>query len=248
MFFADGDFQSTKLWQGNPVIGNVARIYYGQAQNSPGLPNKDRILARRQHISTADESIAVANRWPDPTPAGFAASFNTANNDSYEYDWVSLSQWQAIANDPLNASKIVNVCFSSIGSRPAIDLANSSTLHLLMAEGVGSFSVQWSYPYTDASGTHIYWWPSIDPDGNGDFSDSDFGTSGINRNLFGFYFNTAASSFAEWFTDSYAGTMGSYYPTKPSYPNVLKFTFTIYDSRGVFKEGQTFTHIVYIGD
>jgi len=33
-----------------------------------------------------------------------------------------------------------------------------------------------------------------------------------------------------------------------SWPKALKFTFTLYDSRGVFKKGQTFTHIVYIGD
>jgi hypothetical protein len=28
----------------------------------------------------------------------------------------------------------------------------------------------------------------------------------------------------------------------------LKFTFTLYDSNGVFKDGKTFTHIVYLND
>jgi hypothetical protein len=32
------------------------------------------------------------------------------------------------------------------------------------------------------------------------------------------------------------------------WPKALKFTFTLYDSKNVFKNGQTFTHIVYIGD
>lgn len=32
------------------------------------------------------------------------------------------------------------------------------------------------------------------------------------------------------------------------YPPAFKFTFTLYDSKGVFKEGRTFTHIVYIGN
>jgi hypothetical protein len=39
-------------------------------------------------------------------------------------------------------------------------------------------------------------------------------------------------------------------PSTPAtlWPKALKFTFTLYDSRGVFKEGQTFTHIVYLGE
>jgi len=31
-------------------------------------------------------------------------------------------------------------------------------------------------------------------------------------------------------------------------PHAIKFTFTLYDSRGVFPEGKTFTHIVYLDD
>ncbi len=33
-----------------------------------------------------------------------------------------------------------------------------------------------------------------------------------------------------------------------SYPPALKFTFTLYDSKGILEEGKTFTHIVYLGD
>ena len=245
MFFADGDFQSTRTYNGKTIVGNVARIYYGQTQSSSGLPNKDRIFARRPHISTADEGILPVNRWPDLA----LTNFDTVRNDGYEYDWVSLSQWQAIAKDPtipLKVDQIINVCF---GSRPAIDLADSNTLHLLMAEGVGSFSVQWSYN-SNLPDQRILWWPSNDPDGNGDFSDSDFGPLGMNLSSFGFYFNSAAPT--GWFSPDGVlpdGAKGTYYPAvKPAYPQALKFTFTIYDSRGVFKEGQTFTHIVYLGE
>ena len=38
------------------------------------------------------------------------------------------------------------------------------------------------------------------------------------------------------------GTSEQYWPT------ALKFTFTIYDSKGILKQGRTFTHIVYVGD
>ena len=32
------------------------------------------------------------------------------------------------------------------------------------------------------------------------------------------------------------------------FPKALKFTFTLYDSKGIIKEGRTFTHIVYLDD
>jgi prepilin-type N-terminal cleavage/methylation domain-containing protein len=250
MFFADGDFQATRV----PVVGNVARIYYGQARIYSPIAGRfvdpteqvfenafDRVfnidhrtLSRRQHISTADTTLLA---WPDLA----LTNFDTVRNDSYEYDWISLSQWQAIANDPtipLKVQQIINVCFS----RPSIDLANANAIHLLMAQGVGSFSVQWSYPYTDAAGTHIYWWPSIDPDGNGNFSDSDFGPADV----LNVYSNAAKPGLIWVKPDEVTGT---YYPAvKPTYPQALKFTFAIYDSRGVFRDGQTFTHIVYLSE
>jgi hypothetical protein len=34
----------------------------------------------------------------------------------------------------------------------------------------------------------------------------------------------------------------------PGLGRALKFTFTLYDSKGVIKNGKTFTHIVYLGD
>jgi hypothetical protein len=64
------------------------------------------------------------------------------------------------------------------------------------------------------------------------------------------YGTTDASGAIIWFS-----TIGGGVPFAPVirwpasiWPKALKFIFTIYDSRGVFKDGQTFTHIVYIGD
>jgi type II secretory pathway pseudopilin PulG len=261
MFFADGDFQGTSS---NTVIGNVARIYYGQAQNSAGLPTvltpKTRVLARRQHILTADESIT--DRWPDQS--NFVISFGQSDpnftylfrNDTYEYDWLSLSQWQAIVNDPTygsaNAAQVAIICFNN---RPLINPSDAGTIHNLMTEGIGSFSIQWDY-ITDLTapiaGAH-FWWPALDPDGNPATSlDSDFdGTQGMTSSSFGFYFYSADPTVGGWFSPAQA--TGFYYPDnvlqpRPSYPKALKFVFTIYDSRGVFPNGQTFSHIVYIGD
>jgi prepilin-type N-terminal cleavage/methylation domain-containing protein len=37
-------------------------------------------------------------------------------------------------------------------------------------------------------------------------------------------------------------------PNTSKWPKAIKFTFTLYDSKGILKEGRRFTHIVYLGD
>ncbi|MBN2019450.1 MAG: prepilin-type N-terminal cleavage/methylation domain-containing protein [Sedimentisphaerales bacterium] len=247
MFFADGDFQSTGLWANKPVVGNLARIYYGQTQNSLGLEPKKRILARRQHISTADLAL---DAWPNP--ANFAATFNLANNDIYEHDRISLSQWQALMTQDVNVSFTIEACIGRTGnSRPMVNLASAQGLHMLMTEGVSSFSIQWSYNST-LTGSPVLWWPSVDPEGDGQVNnpnDFNFNVSFPWIDRMGFFFNAVKPIplFVLW--NSYDNASGPYYPViKPVYPQALKFTFTLYDSKGVFREGQTFTHIVYLGD
>jgi prepilin-type N-terminal cleavage/methylation domain-containing protein len=263
MFFADGDFQSTQLYSssiprspssaGTPVIGNLARIYYGQAKsidpryralNEPvNIRSRDRMLARRQHISTADTDI---NSWPDPV--NFASTFDLARNDSYEHDRISLSQWQALANDLTVVNQIIVACIGNAGnSRPTVNLAGANGLYMLMTEGVGNWSVQWAY--LPPLSNKFFWWPSVDPDENGNSADSDFGALYMNSPAFGIYFNApGGENLLLWFAPGLAKNfyIGNFSPL--FFPSALKFTFTLYDSRGVFREGQTFTHIVYIGD
>ncbi|HBG25705.1 MAG: hypothetical protein A2Y10_20500 [Planctomycetes bacterium GWF2_41_51] len=43
-------------------------------------------------------------------------------------------------------------------------------------------------------------------------------------------------------------TIKHWKPSDTDWPKALKFTFTIHDSKGIFKEGKTFEHIVYIGN
>jgi prepilin-type N-terminal cleavage/methylation domain-containing protein len=273
MFFADGDFQSIQTYafngteivpasSGSPVVSNLARIYYGHAWsidpnnylNDPrNIQPNNRLLSRRQHLLIANpDTPPQYAQFPTHDPTFKTMIINAADNNSYEHDTNSLSQWQAGVQNSTSVDNIITGCFGSVASdfsnnRPHIDTADSNTIHNLMVEGIGSFSIQWAYYQIPHYG--YFWWPGIDPDGNDIFTDSDFGASGINLSQFGFYFNTVASSFAtSWFTDSYSGTMGKYYLEKPAFPQAMKFTFTIYDSRGVFRDGQTFTHIVYLGD
>ena len=45
----------------------------------------------------------------------------------------------------------------------------------------------------------------------------------------------------DWIDGDFVSSVGSF-------PRALKFSFTLYDSRGIIEKGKRFTHIVYIGD
>jgi len=256
------------LWLNKLVVGNVARIYYGQAESIDPYDKilkypfdisqkKYRVLARRQHILTADTGLV--DFWPSDinTFGQFDPCVSSLlKNDTYEYDWLSLAQWQVVPRNAYNDANILNICFDQ---PPVIDTNIPITLHNLFCEGVGSFTIQWAY--VDANS--LLWFPSNDPDGSGTYSHftinyyppifpasprpvhgyEDFQTFGVFFNMF------QGSQINYWGTPNLLRFNPILQTFAPDfYPNALKFTFTIYDSRGVFKEGQTFTHIVYLGD
>jgi prepilin-type N-terminal cleavage/methylation domain-containing protein len=291
MSFADGDFQSTQLYDysvaptfpvvpaqtGVPVRGNVARIYYGQAKVYAPMPDsfiypwfqkgqdgpepmfnrRDRVLARRRHILTSDPFLDI---WPDPIDV--AGTFDTpldnyTKNDIYEHDSLSLAQWKTVDRVAYDGP-ILNGCFDS---RTMFHAGDPNTFHRLMCRGVSSFAVQWAY--WDPDYNRFHWFPSNDPDGDGNPADSHFELMRMNgypvpaspipagyENFyaFGTFFNIPTDQINFWgpisemmynSTDNFAAGF---------YPRALKFTFTLYDSKGIIKEGRIFTHIVYLGD
>jgi hypothetical protein len=141
-----------------------------------------------------------------------------------------------------------------------------STIHMLLSEGVGSFAVQWTYPFDIINPPPVptirqyRWWPDVDSDNDPLFpvpplSDSDFETMRLAYPLafyrFGIYFNIVGiTPGLNWYRPAQA--LNSYItpPAAPlpqgGFPTALKFTFTLYDSKGVIKNGRTFTHIVYL--
>ena len=159
-------------------------------------------------------------------------------------------------------------------SRPYVDIAKPGGLWNLLAQGVVQMQIQWAYSVEDLSFlpdqydpipighanyfTGIRWWPSVDPSGDNDFSDSDFTwMSGGNR--FGAYLSLpqgTSSTNPSWYcvkAKDAASLMGSQrcltrngYFRQDFYPRALKFTLTLKDSNGIFADGKTFTHIVYI--
>jgi len=242
----------------HPLASNIARIYYGQArvysatagllyprqqtginENDRMLNTRNRTLARRQHLLTADRDVSPFPN-PDPDPAMFQASFFDGPNNDFEHDAISLSQWRAFMLTPANCDKMLDTCFNKL-YRPPINLLKGTGLYMLMAQGVSSFAVQWAY-YSPVFNRFL-WWPSADPDQDGYFPDSDFTT--MTRDAFGVYFNITAPTLIDWFAPNQAS--GSYFTgTAGFFPKALKFTFTLHDSKGILSRPQTFTHIVYL--
>jgi type II secretory pathway pseudopilin PulG len=294
-FFADGDFQSTKLYDSNGdavpddlIYGNTARIYYGHAWTvDPSSPASSKayqgyrpfiqpadsedldpacILARRVNIETAkwyyveDNTQHLFPLVDTTNPAKPLLVLPPALNNKYEFDlFFTVTQWKQLLTDPDNGDTYLSSCFNnnytpntSVSGRPVINLNFSPRLHTLLSQGVLQMAVQWAYTPADLNGAvvgftqGIRWWPSPDPNGDGNLSDSDFGSAAMNRTQFGVHFNlSGGTTLTDWLAVQNCGTSGI--PFKNTfYPKALKFTFTLRDSNGLFTDGKTFTHIVYL--
>ncbi|MCJ7778893.1 MAG: prepilin-type N-terminal cleavage/methylation domain-containing protein [Sedimentisphaerales bacterium] len=254
MFFADGDFQSYDTYSGEPLHGDVARICYMLANKPPpyadigsvpperpgGQKPEKRILARTQHILTADAQFA------GPPPSSLLDWYNWNNIFEYEYDMNSLDKWKNVpwVNKQDMLSVITDVI---VDSSPVSDyiwgtmvdpVNDQNTIRNLLCEGVGEFKVQGWY---DAEKR---WVPEFD---SGDFGGLPadrvpgvlypyplYGQVILGGGFYGFYFQELLNE--------------AHFNEIPGLGRALKFTFTLYDSKGVIKEGRTFTHIVYLGN
>lgn len=244
-FFADGDFQSYRT---NPMVrGNTARICYTLARSGSSRPGQqdrtERVLARTQHILTADTNL---DDFPDTND--FTNSQWLKWNNEYEYDKTTLKQWKNIPweekENMLAVICDVRVEASSVDEdvRGAfVEPSDANSIHMLLCEGVGEFEIQgWD-------NAQRRWIPEVDPDGDGNLSDTHFYLDDPN-NLPGVIYPYPPSGrvvinnieYPQIFTDR------EHFNQIPGLGRALKFTFTLYDSRGIIKEGRTFTHIVYL--
>ena len=247
MFFADGDFQSYGI---NPMVrGNTARICYMLARDSSHRPEgqkrADRVLARTQHILTSDTSLTDFLN-----PASFSNAQWLEWNNRYEYDRTSLEAWKMIPvenkQDMLSVIADVKVLQSTISEdiRGAIvEPSDANSIHMLLCQGVSEFKIQgWS-------DTQKRWFPEVDPDGDGNLTDTPF------------YLNEPNNVPGVWYPYPPNGRViinNLNYPREqidrihfnniPGLGRALKFTFTLFDSRGIIKDGMTFTHIVYLDE
>ncbi len=247
MFFADGDFQSYKV---NPMVrGNIARIGYMLARKgnirAPGQDRTKRMLARSLHILTADPQLAD---FPDPNSLS-DAGWNEWNN-RYEYDKISLEGWKKITwDDKKNMLSAINDITvgrdSSVNEAirgVMIDPADANSIHMLLCEGVSEFKIQGWY---DAQQR---WIPEVDPDGDGDLADTHFFLTDPNSETVpGVLYPYPPYGLVNINNINYRGQIDeANFNAVPGLGRALKFTFTLYDSKGIIKNGMTFTHIVYL--
>ncbi len=255
------------------VRGNIARINYGQARvyaptvgsfiypwdqigqdrSEPMLNRQDRILSRCRHILTSDPRLDI---WPDPNNIAqtFDTSFrNYRKNDLYEHDSLSLAQWKMVDRAAYE-NPILDVCFDS---RTFFDIGDPNTFQRLMCKGNSNFSIQWAY--WDPAYAKFHWFPSNDPDGDSNPADSHFGLMSslpiqpipvyTNFYAFGTFFNIPTNQQINYWgpVSLMRYNSAANFPAD-FYPKAIKFTFTLYDSKGIVKNGRVFTHIVYLGD
>lgn len=119
IFFANGDFQSTRQYgsSNKTVVGNVACIFYALA-NTPAAEPREKILMRRQIIITPD------TKWPNE-------------------NWNALGEYynqQSLAE--LIADPTFDPCNSNLMDRQ-LDLNDPNKLVTYMAKGVDNFTIQY---------------------------------------------------------------------------------------------------------
>jgi len=247
-FFAIGDFYSYRA-SPNVIRGNTARICYMLAKRPGNPPIKaqgqraeDRILARTQHILAVDLSPI------DPRGFGLGDQWFRWNN-LVEYDTLFLEEWKNMPQDikEYMLSVITDVSVGSSGvSQPfwgsQVDPAEPSLIHMLLCEGVGEFKIQGWYD----AGPQSRWVPEKDPDGDPGTSGSDFYPPS-DPNVPGVLYPNPPYGVVKINGINFSGFMNeSNFDKIPGLGKALKFTFTLYDSKGIIKKGRVFTHIVYL--
>jgi len=247
MFFATGDFQSYSV---NPAVrGNIARICYMLAQKGNIKPDvqkpNERVLSRNQHIVTADPALPA---FFDPN------SFNNQQwyqwNNQYEYDKISPEAWKTIAwqnkQDMLSVVTDIKVGTSAISEQvkgAMVDPADANSIHMLLCQGVGEFKIQSWY---DAQKK---WIPEVDPDGDGNLADTHFYMTDPNAVPGVLYpYPPYGGVIINNINYPRAQVDKAHFEAIPGLGRALKFTFTLFDSKGIIKQGRTFTHIVYLGN
>jgi len=225
---------------------------------------RERVLARTQHILTAETDEGFDDFLRPVTTSRSNEEWFQWNN-VHEYEITSLEGWKYIPwdeqtsepNAPMkrNILSVITdavVDYSPVSARvrgATMDIRDPDSLHMLLCEGVGEFKVQGWY---DAKKR---WMPEVDPNGDGSLADSDFWLD---------------SSGARLDSEDVPGVLYPYPPyggvnirdinydpneidrahfdAIPGLGRALKFTFMLYDSKGIIEKGRTFTHIVYLGD
>ena len=219
-----------------PATFRADRIYYFPTGDFQSWYNPDirsniaRIYLGHEYWSLDFDTNIYVNHWRLAHDTLLLSPGTTS--PPYDVNNASYAEWKANPTMALNDANVI----------PEVNVTSDpNTLRRLFYENAGQFIIDWTDGTRD-SNSAIAWFgfemprsvgspPGIPKDTR--YSDVIYGP--IERIVLG------APYLLYW---------AVWIPSTPQdlWPKAIKFTFTLYDSRGVFKEGQTFTHIVYLGD
>ena len=243
VFFANGDFQTNDYNTNDSISGNIARIFYGQAEDLPPIPPElaeppRQILTRRFNIMTANQKnwTGFANTLPvdiDFNPMDYCSSTQEWKNF---LDFHTNYETNFFVDDPAYG-------FSIIRRSIIEDLADyiegtEGMQRIYMLPDVTDFKIEfWGQPQLPSDPTWRWF-----PFSTELYSFCQTATGGPLRG-YAFCWNTPKPvSFPmdidgiRWFwLDANLGQA----------PKAIRFTFTLYDrNRRYYPEGRTFTYIV----
>jgi prepilin-type N-terminal cleavage/methylation domain-containing protein len=200
--------------------------------NSPAPANfrADRLF----YFSTGDaQSWNFANRRSNITKVYFGHDSNSLYDSSLPVSKWSLARDVKLITPGFSDIDANSISFAEFKANVAgteseaqnlltygipIDVQNPSEVRDLMCQNVGEIKIEWTNG-VKAPGDIMLWFGLLWP-------------SGFPVEVLG---------------PPYIATWTPVTPER-YWPKALKFTFTIYDSKGILKQGRTFTHIVYFGD
>ncbi|MCP4451106.1 MAG: hypothetical protein GY809_06570, partial [Planctomycetes bacterium] len=217
-----------------------------------------------QHILTQDESLDPFAPLLDVNETATDQAWYAWHNER-EYDVITLQQWidmnETTRFNALSVATKVNVQSPDLTDRDYWgsqynDDRPAMHAHSLLGEGVGAFKIQGWFETLDPALTGRRWVPDDDPDLDGDTSDSellitqDASLGDDLETVPGLLYSGdnahAAVALGGEFQGQFFQDVLSQdrFNEIPGLGRALKFTFTLYDSKGLIPKGRTFTHIV----
>jgi len=232
-FFAIGDFQSWFLTGMNK--SNIARVYIGHDQDSLDLnryrdndPPTDRPASKWRLV----HDVLLLKPFTAVPAAPAVVDYNDVSYAECRNNLGALENTGGL----LDESILINPL-----SNPPVNL------HSLMGQNVGGVAIEWTdgTKYTDANSLKVslVWFgiaaqaaPAVPPLSRTDGAPPDILGDPYYASIETVTVVPPADYQAYW----RPGIQQRYWP------KALKFTFTIYDSKGIIEKGKTFTHIVYL--
>jgi type II secretory pathway pseudopilin PulG len=228
--FLTDHFQS---WDNPAIEAPEARIFLGHSQTTFALRQLPGYLA-------LDFLLLKLGGLPDVTGDDYV------NADFAQIQPGMINMTVAIAQ--LDGEIPADVLSNATNTRP--DASSTNNIKSLLAQNVGSFKIEWTYGWFDSTAPDkILWWglgssflDAVVAGTNFLYTDGSPVPAGVAPARVISINETSIPGPPKYYTVDWNTT------NQADWPRALKFTFTLYDSKGILKNGRTFEHIIYIGN